>query len=113
MTSECISCGMDNAFFNGLQYECPDCDHVWDALGFNPDDVELELEDDDGETEIKYWTASEINDYILSLQEENSFDNGQEYDVAAAILRDEKGFKESIETEFEVTNAKSWLASML
>lgn len=114
MTSECISCTMENAFFNGLQYECPDCDHVWDAPGFNPDDVELELDfEDDEEDDVKKWTAQEINDYIVQLQEDNNFEDGQAHDVAAAILRDEKGFKESIEREFEPVSAKSWLASML
>lgn len=44
---ECIACGMDSAYFNGLQYECPDCDHVWNAAGFDPDDLEDDIDDED------------------------------------------------------------------
>lgn len=46
MTSECVACTQENAYFNGLQMECPDCDHVWDAVGFNPDDMESDDEED-------------------------------------------------------------------
>lgn len=37
MTIECPFCGMDNAYCNGVEYECPDCDRTWpcDAI---PDD---------------------------------------------------------------------------
>lgn len=39
MTTECPKCGLDNAYFDGVEYVCPDCgyswtdgdtDHLWD-----------------------------------------------------------------------------------
>lgn len=29
-TLECPNCQMDNAYFNGITYECPECDYEWD-----------------------------------------------------------------------------------
>ena len=25
----CPNCGSEDAFFNGVCYECPDCDYTW------------------------------------------------------------------------------------
>lgn len=40
---ECPKCGMENAYFNGLQFECPDCNHTWGEL--SEDQIE-EYEED-------------------------------------------------------------------
>ena len=29
MTTECPFCGMDNAYCDGVEYVCPDCDSTW------------------------------------------------------------------------------------
>lgn len=29
MNTECPKCGMENAYFDGVEYVCPDCDHTW------------------------------------------------------------------------------------
>lgn len=29
MTTECPFCGMENAYCDGVEYVCPDCDHTW------------------------------------------------------------------------------------
>jgi len=34
---ECPNCGSENAYHNGVSYECPDCDNEW---GFIEDDEE-------------------------------------------------------------------------
>ena len=39
MNTECPKCGAEDAFFNGECYECPCCDHEWEA------DVEFEEEE--------------------------------------------------------------------
>lgn len=43
-TKTCGSCGLDNMFFNGINYECPDCDYEEKPSNLNSDD---DLEDDD------------------------------------------------------------------
>jgi protein PhnA len=30
MTVECPKCGMENAYHDGVNYVCPDCDYEWD-----------------------------------------------------------------------------------
>jgi uncharacterized Zn ribbon protein len=42
MEIQCPKCGDEQAFFNGVCYECPDCDYQWDADGDDLDDEELE-----------------------------------------------------------------------
>ena len=39
MNTECPKCGAEDAYFNGEYYECPNCDHKWEA------DVEFEEEE--------------------------------------------------------------------
>src|SRR5690606_71273 len=34
-TCTCVNCGYENAYFNGVNYECPDCDFEWDEDGNN------------------------------------------------------------------------------
>ena len=31
MNVECPKCGAEDAFFNGVCYECPCCEHEWNA----------------------------------------------------------------------------------
>jgi uncharacterized Zn ribbon protein len=40
MTTDCPQCGMENAYFDGTMYVCPDCDYEW-SCDFG------EVEDDD------------------------------------------------------------------
>lgn len=40
MTIECPKCGSEDAFFNGVCYECPTCDYEWEA-----DNCEFEEEE--------------------------------------------------------------------
>lgn len=30
MNTDCPKCGSENAFFNGVCWECPDCDYEWE-----------------------------------------------------------------------------------
>lgn len=30
MNTECPNCGHDNAYHNGICYDCPDCGYRWD-----------------------------------------------------------------------------------
>jgi len=46
-TCTCIKCDNENAYFNGFNFVCPDCNYEWDLDGknlFNEDDVEDENE---------------------------------------------------------------------
>ena len=42
-TFECSNCGCEGAYFNGVQYECPDCGREWNADSV----IERELTDND------------------------------------------------------------------
>jgi uncharacterized Zn ribbon protein len=43
MNIECINCGMDNAYCDGVNYVCPDCGYEWDCPEIpSDDDDELE-----------------------------------------------------------------------
>ena len=52
MTTECPNCGMDNAYFAGVEYVCPDCHHTWDCDEI-PDDGNWD-DDDDDEDDFDY-----------------------------------------------------------
>jgi len=32
---DCPNCGCESAYFNGVCYECPDCDHEWGEFGID------------------------------------------------------------------------------
>ncbi len=52
---ECPKCGRDNAYCDGVEYICPDCDYTWgDVEGFFYDD-----DDDDSEydPDEDYWNT--------------------------------------------------------
>jgi len=36
----CPNCGSDNAFHNGVCYECPECDHEWSDESESDDESE-------------------------------------------------------------------------
>lgn len=38
----CPNCGSENAYHNGVEFECPECDHIWGAL----DEDDFDEEDD-------------------------------------------------------------------
>ena len=46
-TVTCPNCTNENAFFNGLCFECPECDYEWSS------DVDFEDEEDNPEIETK------------------------------------------------------------
>lgn len=46
MTTECPFCGMENAYCDGVEYVCPDCDRTWPCDEI-PDDDDWEEDDDD------------------------------------------------------------------
>ncbi|MDR2193907.1 MAG: hypothetical protein LBP19_05490 [Treponema sp.] len=45
-TTDCPQCGEEGAYFNGFQYECPECGYEWTE---DDDDTEEEDSDDDDE----------------------------------------------------------------
>lgn len=54
MTTECPFCDMDNAYCNGVEYVCPDCDATWSCDEIpNDDDWEDNDEDDDCDYEVR------------------------------------------------------------
>lgn len=38
MTVECPNCGMENAYYDGVCYVCPDCDYTWGGDDDDDDD---------------------------------------------------------------------------
>ena len=53
--TQCPNCGRDNAFHNGICFECPDCDYEWGG-----DDDDYDDDDDDccpecGSTDLRVW----------------------------------------------------------
>ena len=37
----CPSCGGETAYFNGMSYECPECDYKWGVTDEENDDDEI------------------------------------------------------------------------
>lgn len=61
LTCECPNCSNDNAYFNGLNYECPDCDYEWsnkDSI-FDNDDDDDEFLDETEKLELYYKKLDE------------------------------------------------------
>lgn len=46
MTIECPFCGMENAYFDGVEYVCPDCGKSWDCDEIPDEDSDWEEDDD-------------------------------------------------------------------
>ncbi len=46
MTTECPNCGNGNAYCDGVEYVCPDCDSTWPCREI-PDDAHDGYDDDD------------------------------------------------------------------
>ena len=44
MTTECPNCWNENAYFDGVEYVCPDCGHRWDC-----DEMDGEYDDYDSD----------------------------------------------------------------
>ena len=44
MNVECPFCGLDNAYCNGVEYVCPDCDRSWECKEI-PDDWDDDWDD--------------------------------------------------------------------
>lgn len=42
MNTECPKCESENAYFDGVNYVCPDCNYEWEA-----DNLIIENEDED------------------------------------------------------------------
>lgn len=55
MTTECPFCGMENAYCDGVEYVCPDCDRTWpcDEIPDDDDWVETDSNDDDFDCEVR------------------------------------------------------------
>ena len=52
---ECPKCGFDNAYCNGVNYVCPDCDFEWPCFEIdNAEDDEDEDEDEDYEDDDEW-----------------------------------------------------------
>lgn len=52
MTTECPFCSMDNAYCDGVEYVCPDCDATWPCDEI-PDDDGWEDDDEDDDYEVR------------------------------------------------------------
>jgi uncharacterized Zn ribbon protein len=44
MNTSCPNCGMETAYFDGVEFCCPDCDYTWS-------DNQFSFEEDDDENE--------------------------------------------------------------
>ena len=40
LNTDCPICGSENAYFNGVEYECPDCGKTWPCSVIPEDDSE-------------------------------------------------------------------------
>lgn len=47
MNTDCPNCGCEDAYFNGVCYECPNCDREWHANGSESIDNDDEDSEDD------------------------------------------------------------------
>jgi uncharacterized Zn finger protein (UPF0148 family) len=70
-TCTCPNCGMDNAYFDGVVFVCPDCDHEWSDSSDDEDDDEFDDSpdpDDDFEIEDEF---DEEDDLEIEDEEHN------------------------------------------
>ncbi|MDE6556223.1 MAG: hypothetical protein K2K55_04585 [Duncaniella sp.] len=47
MNTECPNCGMENAYFDGVEYVCPDCGHTWGCDEVDDEYSRYQPEEDD------------------------------------------------------------------
>lgn len=40
MEIECPNCGCEDAYFNGVCYECPDCEYIWTSNDEDEDEYD-------------------------------------------------------------------------
>lgn len=65
MNIECPNCGSENAYYNGVEYECPDCDYTFsDEMCFD-DDGDEDLYDDIFEDDDDYEYYEDEDDVDL------------------------------------------------
>lgn len=65
MNVECISseCGMENAYHNGVNYECPDCGAAWDENGYR-----LDIDEDDDDINEEFDSLSKLAKPFFTLK---------------------------------------------
>jgi hypothetical protein len=90
-TVACSNCGYDNAYHNGVCYECPDCDYQWgDKLTFNQDVFEDDISDAMGSPE----TEALFNELIRLKEPFFRLKQGALY--RCSIKRGSKVYKQTI-----------------
>lgn len=51
-TCPCLNCGCESAYFNGVTYECPECDFEWDVDGNDIFSTDIDDEEDEALNEL-------------------------------------------------------------
>lgn len=47
MNTDCPKCGCEDAFFNGVCWECPNCDYEWGAVNRKVVPIYITLDDNE------------------------------------------------------------------
>ena len=76
-TVTCLSCDNENAFFNGVNYECPDCNSEWDLNGRS-----LSFDSDKEEENEVYNSLIKLNKPFFKLE------HGQLYKCKVEFMYD-------------------------
>ena len=89
-TTTCIKCAEENAYFNGVSFECPNCDYEWDEDQFEY--IGSEEEEDD-------YDAEERKDFLDILNLKQPFfklEQGKVYKCTVGYIPDLDYIEESI-----------------
>lgn len=86
-TCICNNCGGESAYFNGVNYECPECDFEWDEDGNNI--FGNDFFDDEGEDEI-------LNELMELKEPYFKLNHGKLYNCKVETMKGEEVITEEI-----------------
>lgn len=97
-TTTCPQCQMGNAYFNGLVYQCPDCDYEWLDNLKNYSSSDYSIFDDLSELKVPFFRLEHGKIYDCEISHEKGIEKSSVIPLA---------FKKDSNLQFVMTNART------